>query len=290
MPPCSLGVRVRTSPWLRRTLPTRPLVARAERRGRASWEHDARAREKARATIEAIVAGTPRAGELEQLARLHVIEASVDRTLFWQPWSARIDARSAARLREALTGERGVILSACHLGAFYRSMYALPVRRGQQYSVVGPWFLQQPSHDYWGRRVARMRRGALGRPVLSKGSFPILLALLARGESMYLFYDRPGRRETPFLGKTATLADGSARLAVEADALVLALRARRTGHEVWVDVAAALDPRELSDVGQMHNALAAVHERWILEEPAAMADPDSFGWEHGATARAWVRT
>jgi len=85
------------------------------------------------------------------------------------------------------------------------------------------------------------------------------------------------------------LADGSARLAFEADALIVPLRARRAGHRVWVDIGTPLDPREFSGVEALHDALAVLHERWILEDPAAMADPNSFGWDHGAGPHAWIR-
>ena len=106
---------------------------------------------------------------------------------------------------------------------------------------------------------------------------------------MLVYFDMPGRRETRFLGKPATLADGSARLSVEADVPILPVRARRVGHRAWLDVAAPLDPRDFADVGDLHDAMAAVHESWILEFPAAMADPRGFGWADGATADAWTR-
>jgi lauroyl/myristoyl acyltransferase len=289
MPPVGLKIRIKTSPLLRSLIPTRPLVGRAVRQGRALWDHSREQRENAIATMTAIVAGTSRAGEIEALAREHLIEREVDKVFFWQPWSPKIDDRSAALMREALSEGRGVVLSACHSGAYYLSMRALPARRGQQYSVVGAWFMQTPSHDYWGRRLARWRKGAKSRPVPARGSYPILAALLARGELVYLFYDMPGSRETHFLGKTAMLADGTARLALETDALVVPLRARRVGHRVWVQAAPALDPREHGGAEELHHALAAHHERWILEEPPMMADPNSFGWEHGAGARGWSR-
>jgi lauroyl/myristoyl acyltransferase len=182
-----------------------------------------------------------------------------------------------------------VVLSACHQGQYYRSMYALPKRRASHYAVTGAWLFERPSHNYWGRRVARWRKAMAGRPVPANGSYPLLAALLERGECVYLFYDMPGRRETHFLSKTALLADGSARLAVEADALVVPVRARRSGRRVWLEAQPALDPREFADAYELHDTLAVLHEAWILEEPAAMADPNSFGWDDGATARGWSR-
>jgi benzoate-CoA ligase len=290
MPAAPLRVRLKTSPWLRSVLPAQLAVSRVERRAQARWELSAEDRESAREVMETIVAGTSRAGELDELARQYVIEEAVSRVLFWaQPWSAKVDTSSAQRLEAAMSGKRGVLLSACHIGSFYRLQCAPPFKRRVTYIAPGPWFFQVPSADYWGRRLARWRKGMKSRPVPAKGSFRIIQALLERGESVFLFFDMPGPRHTRFLGKPAEMAEGSAQLALRADALVLPVRARRAGHRVWVDAAAPLDPREFADADQLHDALAAVHERWILENPAAMEDPRSFGWQHGATPQAWVQ-
>jgi benzoate-CoA ligase family protein len=289
MPSAPLAIRLKSSPWLHSLLPARLAVKRAERRGQEIWEQSAEAREEALAAMETIVARTPRADELEELARLHVIENNIDRALFWQqPWTAKVEPLSALRIREALSEHRGVLLSSCHLGAFYRLQCAPQFKDRDTYIVPGSWFFKPPKPGLWGRRLARWRKGMRSRPVPAKGSFRTIQALLERGESVFLSYDMPGPRETRFLGKRATLAEGNAQLAVRADAIVLPVRARRVGHRVWVDVAKPLDPRGLT-VDQLHDALAGVHERWILERPYAMEDPRNTGWEHGATADAWVQ-
>src|ERR1700689_3469270 len=98
-PPATLGVRVRTTPWLRRATPTRIVVARAVRQGRTLWESNPEQRAQARAAIEAIVAGSHRAEEVETLAREHTIENEALRALFWQPWKpARMDTESHEHL------------------------------------------------------------------------------------------------------------------------------------------------------------------------------------------------
>jgi benzoate-CoA ligase family protein len=290
MPPAELALRLKTSSWLRSVTPTRLAVSRAERRGQSVWEQDAGTREEALAAVETIVTGTSRAAELDELARAHVIEASIDRALFWaRPWSAKVDALTALRIREAMSAHRGVLFSACHVGPYYRLQSAPPFAGRDTYTVPGAWFFEPPEHTYWGRRLARWRKGMKSRPVPAKGSFRVIQALLERGEFVFLFFDMPGPRRSRFLGKPAELAEGTAQLAVRADALVLPLRARRAGHRVWVDAAAPLDPRELAGVDQLHDALIAVHERWILERPAAMEDPRTFGWKHGATPEGWVQ-
>jgi lauroyl/myristoyl acyltransferase len=294
IPSASLRIRIKTSPLLHRLIPTRLAVSRAEARGQKLWERSSAEREHALATMEAIVEGTARAGEVTELAREHVVENEVLQALFWQPWrTAEMDAGSSARLDDALSCGRRLLLSQCHLGPIFYPMSVLAARGHITYAVAAPWFFQEPSSDYWGRRIARWRIGLFEREqrlVLSVGAFPVLEALLAEGEIVLSYFDMPGSRETHFLGKPVALATGTARLAVSTDALVLPLRARRAGHRVWVDVSAPLDPRHFAGAEQLHDALAAMYERWILETPFALEDPRRPGaWEQGATAEAWLR-
>jgi benzoate-CoA ligase family protein len=289
MPPAPLGTRVRTSLWLRSVVPVRVAISRAERRGHEVWERYTGERAQAIAAMETILAGTSREGELRELARVWLIESKIDRALFWQrPWSARLDAQSTERLEQALSADRGVVLSACHMGPYYRLQCVRRLDGPDTYLVPGAWFFEPPSSDYWGRRLARWRKGTHSRLVPAKGSFRIIQALLERGERVLLFFDMPGARETRFLGKPVMLADGTAQLAMRADALVVPLRARRYGHQVWVDVGEPLDPRGFAGVDELIDSLAALHERWILERPETMADPRTFGWEQGASAQAWL--
>jgi len=278
---------------LRRVLPTRLLVRRAEARAITFWEANPVARERALPAMEAIVGGTARAGELEQLAREHYVEQAAHRTLFWQPWKMpSMDARSTETARLALSSGRGVLVSSCHLGPMFLHYWPLTAMR-TGYAIVGPWFFEEPTADYAGRRLARWRKGVETRDerlLPSRGVFVQLRALLAQGEMAFTYFDMPGSRSTQFLGKPVMLATGTARLAIEADALVLPIRARREGHRVWTDVHAPLDPREFSGYEQLQDALAGVHERWILERPGAIEDPNRRGaWEGGASASAWVR-
>lgn len=243
--------------------------------------------------MAAVIAGTERAGEAEALSRQHMIESEVHRVLFWQPLrTASIDERSRAHLDAALRAERGVLLSSCHTGPVFQTMSVIAARGRGSFCVAAPWFFEPPSHDYWGRRVARWWRVAAARRehvIMSAGCFPVLRALLGQGELVWLLFDMPGSRETHFLGKPVMLASSSARLASEADALILPLRARREGRRTWVDVAQALDPRRHSDEQELHAALAVVHERWILERPAALEDPGRKGaWEEGASPERWA--
>jgi lauroyl/myristoyl acyltransferase len=277
---------------LRRVLPTRLLVHRTQVRASAAWENDLRARRLALAVTETIVGGTPRAGELEALAREHLVEQAVHRTLFWQPWKMpSMDARSTENAQLALSRGRGVLVSSCHLGPIFLHFWPLSAIRAG-YAIAGPWFFEEPTPDYAGRRLARWHKGLEPRDerlLPSQGVFAQLRALLAQGEMALMYFDMPGSRCTRFLGKPVMLATGTARLAIDADALVLPIRARRDGHRVWTDAQAPLDSREFSGYEQLQDELAGVHERWILERPGALEDPNRRGaWEGAASGSGWT--
>jgi lauroyl/myristoyl acyltransferase/acyl carrier protein len=289
MPGAPLGIRLKSSAVVNALLPARVAVARAIALAPTVWELDWKDREHSRAAIAAVVAGTERAGEQEELARTHLAETIVNRALFWQrPWTARIDSDSSRRIEQALASGRGVLLSACHVGPYQRLDRIGPLRGRRTYLVPGAWFFERPSAGMWGRRVARWRKATKSVPVPASGSFRIVQTLLERGEAVFLFFDLPGPRQTRFLDKPAMLADGTAQLSVRTGALVLPLRARREGHRVHVEAGASIDPRDLGGVDQLHERLAEIHSAWILENPAAMEDPKEIGWGDGATPEAWI--
>lgn len=296
LPPAALPVRLRTSPALRRLIPTRLAVNRAEARAERNWRTKPGTREAITQMLDAIVGGTPRAHEAHELAHRHVIEQEVHRALFWQPWAvARIDADSQARLDAVRADGRPLVFSNCHMGPFHLHMSAIATREHHTFAVSAPWFFDPPSHDYWGRRLAHWwRRLEKQRPyerlVYSPGSMEVLRALLEDGEYLLIYYDMPGGRRTQFLGKPVMLATGTARLACETGALVVPLRCRREGHRARVDVGEPIDPRDHGDAEQLQDVLARVHERLVLELPETLEDPNRPGaWEGGASAREWIR-
>ncbi|MCW3069627.1 MAG: KDO2-lipid lauroyltransferase [Solirubrobacterales bacterium] len=292
MPGAPLRVRVKTSDLLHRVLPNALAVRLAEAHGRRLWKRGEGERDAALAAMDAVVAGTMLAADATRLARMYVIESQVHKALFWQPWkTAETDQASSAHLDQALGSGRPVLISSCHLGPYFHSMSVISSRGHIAHAVAGPWFFEEPTPDYWGRRLARWRKGVGARGELlvpSSGCFPILESLLLRGEIVRLHFDLPGSRQTRFLGKQVALASGSARLAFSTGALVLPVRARRAGNRVWTDVAAPLDPHGFTSCEALHDALAGVHEGWILQMPFALEDPHRPGaWEQQATASAW---
>jgi lauroyl/myristoyl acyltransferase len=291
MPRGGLRLMLKTSPALRRAVPTPLVVARAERKAQRLWEEHEPTRAHARRTMEAVVCGTEREGELEELARRYVIEAEAWEARFWQPWGTpSIDQRSREIFARYCDGQRGVLISACHVGPFYCKSRALVSIGLEPVIVAGDWWFAAPQSGYWGRRLARWRRGLPNLPLVrAKGTFHLLTSLLERGAVTMVYYDLPGRHETRFLGKPVEIVDGTARLALAADALVLPVRSRRDASRLLLEAREPLDPRQLGGVDQVHDAIARVHERAILEAPEEMNDPAEFGWKDQATATAWRR-
>jgi lauroyl/myristoyl acyltransferase len=277
MPSVGLRLRIRTSPSLRRLLPTPLVLAQATASARASWKNDPAERERALHAMRALLEGTPRESEVEGLARQHLIEEAAHRALFWQPWKkASMEDASREHFRAAASQPRGVVLSACHMGPIFLYMSAISSKERAVYIVSSPWFVEQPTNDYWGRRIARWWKGLEPRNecmIYRPGATRVMQALLQEGEIVLNYFDMPGTRATGFLGKQVMLASSTARVAVESDALVLPVRARRTGTRAWADVAPALDARDFSGRQELQEALAGVHERWILELPATVEDP-----------------
>jgi lauroyl/myristoyl acyltransferase len=294
MPSVPLRAAMRSSPLLHRLRPGRLDVLVGELRGRIVWRRNREAREDARATMRAILAGTARDRELESLARRHVIETESNMALFWQPpRDARMDAGSSAHLQSALASGRGVLLSCCHVGPWFDLATPVELNGRRAYAVFGDWFFETPTPNLWGRRLVHWQRKSaarkLERVIPASRSFVVIRDLLEAGEVVQSFFDMPGPHLTNFLGKPVMLADGTARLAVDADAVVLPARSRRVGHRSFTDFAAPLDARDFDDAEELHERLAAIHSELILEVAETLEDPRRDGaWEAGATAAAWI--
>ena len=290
LPDAPLGVRIRTSPRLRRFVPNALAVARARRKAKRLWRRDPDLRARSRREVELIVSNTRWSERLEELAYLRAVENEIARTLLWQPWKVSCDsAASRTNMAEALS-RKSFIVSFCHLGPFH--CVTVPLQRaGREIIYVSdPWIFEPPEASYWGRRVVRIRQGVAGkaRHIAARGSYSTLRSLLREGAAVGIAFDVPGGRQTRFLGKEVWLADGTARLAAETGVAVIPARTRRVKGRVVCDYAEALLPEKLRTVEAIHDALAWVHEQFILEEPHCLEDPGRPGsWGAGATTTAW---
>jgi len=289
MPSTETLIRLKTWTPLRQALPASALLARAERQARQSWALDGEERREAIASMATIVTGTPREPDLMAIARRHLIEMFAGRVLFWERWEPpTVDPATAEHLQSALASGGGLVLSACHTGPYYRSLLTFHARGRTAWAVSGTWFFEPPTPDYWGRRLAHWWNETRTNLIEARGSRETIRRLLLAGEIVNICFDMPGPRPTQFLGKPMMLAEGTARLAVETGALILPMRIRRVGHGALQQFAPPIDARDFAGVEDVHHAVAAVHERWILEDPSPMTDPRGFGWKRWATPDRWI--
>ena len=294
VPRVDLATRLRTSAALHRLLPPRLALARAGAKGRRHCQ-DPTALAWSRTVMTAILAGTAREGEIEELAKRRLVEEQMIEALFWQrPWRpCRVGEDSRAARDRAFASGRRVVVSACHLGPFFLQASVIAETGVSSIAVSAPFFFAEPTPDRWGRRLARWWMGLRDRGdrvVYSVGSFEVLRALIELDETVLIYFDLPGSMRTRFLGKPVMLASGTAQLAHQTDALVLPIRCRREGTRVWADVFEALDPRDYAGAEELQGAIAAVHERSILEFPECLEDPTRAGaWESAAGPEEWAR-
>lgn len=200
-------------------------------------------------------------------------------------------ADGAVHLRRAHAQGRGVIASFCHHGPFPGIGISVAEQAGAPvHPVAGAWLADPPSADLPERvRVWRDAYAAAGiTPVDAAGSFERLRALLEDGQIITLAFDWPGGTATDFLGRTVMMAAGTARLSHRTGALIVPTRRMQRRWRPRTRFAPALDPRGYDGWERLHRALAAVHEEWILEDPAALEDPRRAGaWGAGAIAAGW---
>ena len=189
--------------------------------------------------------------------------------------AAGIPLTGADELRAALCGGRGVLASYCHLGPFAGIGVTIAEHAGDVHQVIGPWLLEPQRGPAERRRRAWLSMfDAAGVPmIVATGCFPAVLERLRSGAVVVMAFDWPGSTETMFLGRPAMLVSGTARLAVEADALVVPVARSFRGLRLRTVAGPPLDPRRHSGWRDLHAALAARHGRWILERPGALEDP-----------------
>ena len=195
-----------------------------------------------------------------------------------------------AHLASAKAAGRGVLVSYCHFGPFPAMGVSALKFANDVHQVAGGWLAAPRPGSTSGR--ARRWRGIFERagvPLIgAKGCFPVVADLLRRGAVVVMAFDWPGSAESRFLGKRVMLASGTARLAESTGALVVPAMRRFQQLEVRTVFGAPLDPVAHLEWRELHDEVAAQHERWILTCPAALEDPRRPGaWEEAATAESW---
>lgn len=288
--------RLRVERRSRMLVPAAVAVAYVRRRAAWRWARDEELRKASRRRIEAVVAGTSRAGAVEHLARAAALEdaAAVELLRRHRRLCEGRRRQGEAHLRDARRTARGVLVSYCHLGPFQGASSAVLATLGRApWLFVGTWLDQPPGVGLSGRHVERWRelqRRAGARCVTTVPGDTLTrgVELLRRGEVACFLFDVRGSTDTMWLGKPVALATGTARMAHAADALVVPMVCSRRRGTVTSRFLRAVDPRDFPSPDALHRRLADVHGDAILADPAAFEDPYRLGaWETGAGPSRW---
>ncbi len=225
---------------------------------------------------------TPLAGTEETVAEDAMREFMKCIELFWRPWLlCRGTVENRQTLRAAQREGRGVVAVFPHFGPSYAQFPSM-ARHGLDVSVVAsPHHYDDDRGTGYDARFAR--QGArylnmLGRGHVvqratdnaSPGVFPVMLELVRSGKTVLIAFDTVGNMPTPFLGRRLRLTNGPARLAHDADALVVPVLNRRRDVTPVVRFGEPLDPRDFADATALQGAIARQVEHWALEAPASV--------------------
>jgi lauroyl/myristoyl acyltransferase len=255
-----------------------------------AWGHlrwlDPSARRRSRLAVAAI-AGP---GEVpDRVAREHLGHAAALEQVIRRPRMILDGAvEGGTHLASAKAAGQGVLVSYCHFGPFPAIGVSALECASDVHQVVGGWLVNPHSISGRARRWRSIFERA-GVPVIeAKGCFARVADLLRGGAVVVMAFDWPGSAESSFLGKRVMLASGSARLAESTGALLVPAMRRFSGLRVCTTFDAPLDPAAHGGWRALHDVVAARHERWIRECPAALEDPRRAGaWENAATADGW---
>jgi len=226
---------------------------------------------------------TPLAGREEEVAERALVEFLVCVELFWRPWLMRRGVvENLHYAREAQSADRGVLMTWPHFGVGYSLFPSLVDHDIPLYVIAAPHLYMDTGDDY-ASRFARFSCTYIdevgvdhvikrGRGTTAAGAFEPALEVLRRGDTLGMAFDVAGSMPTPFLGRRVSLASGNARLAHDTGSLVLPVVTRRRGTVPVAHFEKPIDAAEFADAESLQAAIAAVMERWALEQPQTVWD------------------
>ena len=262
----TLSMRVYGSAWFHRLLPDPVALRLAALRGWLEWFVVPRRRAEGLRLAEAIHGvASPR------VARRRLIEDAVRAEFQWRPWMWREIAVEGYEHFEAARARRdaGVILANLHAGPFLGPAHALAARGVKPYLPGGTWG-GPPFDGLRGRWIAMQNRwvqDAGCRWVATGGSYPLLRALLERGEACLMAVDVPGELDVELAGRPARVRTGIARLALETGSPILPIVTLRRGWRFVGTIGEPIDPAGFDDPATLTRHLVAVHAPVFLREP-----------------------
>ena len=281
----TVPMRIYGSEPFHRLLPT-PLALRlAALRGRLEWRAVARRRDEALRMTETI-RGLPRdSPEAERFARRRVVEDAVQAELQWRPWlGRRTEVEGLEHVVSARARGRGIIDATAHVGPFLTVVHALAAR-GLKVYVSGGQFGKQPIFDgrrgRWTLMQNRWVEESGSRWVHPGGSYPVLRALLERGELCVMTVDASGDFAVEVGGRPARVRTGVASLAFETGAVILPGVVLRRGWKQVVKIFDPVEPRDFDDPEELTRHLVHALGDVLLAEPEQVHVNVFQLWERG---------
>lgn len=265
----SVFVRLYGWPPLHRAVPTWVALRLAALRGLLEWYAVARRRAEGLALARATHGrhAGPREG------RRRVVEDAVQAEVQWRPWLARrmpiegFEHFIAARERSPA----GVILANVHVGPLMGLVHALAARGFKLYLPGGDWGGGAASrHGRAGRWTFVQNRwveDAGSRWVPTGGSYPVLRALLERGETLILAADVRGDVDVELGAHPARVRSGIAQLALDTGSPILPVTTLRRGDGLVGLVGEAIDPAAYSDAAELTRRVTAALGHGFREAP-----------------------
>jgi lauroyl/myristoyl acyltransferase len=283
-----LVARLRASVRLRRFVPTGPALAATDLLHGALLRAKPARLAEACAVMEAIVGGTPLEHDIPRLARAHVASAARQWELTWRPWELeRLPVEGIEHLHATRAAGRGTLFSFMHYGPFVG--FTPLARLVDLYTPVGDWLAEKPRAGYNGYQLEQRRFVLCSnfRMVEAGGSARTLMRVLRDGGHVLLAMDLPGKTPTRFLGKTAELTNGTARLATATGCLVVPVALVPRGRSFTLRLHEPVDPREHASSDALHQALATTHEKIIMQAPEHLESPLRAGGWKVANREGW---
>ncbi|MDX6479418.1 MAG: Bacterial lipid biosynthesis acyltransferase [Gaiellaceae bacterium] len=262
----TLPVRLYASGWFHRTLPTPVALRLAALRGRLEW-HVVPSRRYEAIELTRAIRGYPD----ERAARRRLVEDAVRAEVQWRPWLyRRMPVEGLEHLEQARAASKGgLILATIHVGAILGLVHALAARGLKLYLPGGEWGIPTVE-GLRGRWIATQNRWveeAGARWVPLGESYPVLRALLERGEVCMLAVDVPGDVEVELAGRPARVRGGLARLALETGSPILPIATLRVRWGMVGFIGEPIDPATFDDPVELTRYLVAAQEPRFVGEP-----------------------
>jgi KDO2-lipid IV(A) lauroyltransferase len=271
--------RIGAAPVAHRLLPTWLAIAMAATAGQLTWPLIAPLRRRALGQANLLrqagfLLGPESDGsDVRRLARRAHVERFIRAELLWPPRRPeRVRVEGWEHLEAARGVGHGAIVLTAHMGLAWLTLHTLLAKGINLYPVR--WTHERDPASVSGFTCLRTNyiccrvEEAGGRWIARQGAFPLLLALLERGEACWMTLDNPGRMQTSLGGADVKLSSGPAALGVETGAPIVPCFGVREGVSQVVRLFPLVRPTDFNGPEDLHAHLAGVLAEFIRTYPS----------------------